>query len=112
VFAVASLADSDTGLFHTYYEAGLSWRGPAPSRHDDWVSLGWMEANINAALRAAEERAGKPGQSNEQLIELNYSCQAMPWLLVRPAIQYAVRPGGYSGRPDTVIFSAHIQVTF
>ena len=25
--------------------------------------------------------------------------------------QYAVRPGGYSERPDTVIFSAHIQIT-
>ena len=112
VFAVASLADSDTGLFHTYYETGLSWRGPLPARHDDWVSLAWMQANINSAVRIAEERVGKPGQTNEQLIEINYTCQGTPWLLVRPALQYAVRPAGYSARPDTLIFSAHIQITF
>jgi porin len=112
VFAVASLADPESGLFRTYYEAGLSWRGPLPARYDDWVSLAWMQANVNSAVRSAEERAGKPGQTNEQLIELNYTWQGTPWLLVRPAFQYAVRPGGYSTRPDTLIFSMHIQITF
>ena len=111
-FVVATLSDPETALFRTYYEAGLSWRGPVKARADDWVSLAWMEANINPDLRRLEEVSDKPTQTREQLLELNYTWQATPWCLVRPALQYAMRPGGYEARPDTFIFSAHIQITF
>jgi porin len=112
VFAVATLSDPQTGLFRTSYEAGLSWRDPLPGRNDDIVSFGWVQENINSSLRWREERLGKPGQTNEQLFEVNYGWQAAPAVLVRPALQYAVRPGGYSTRPDTFVFSAHFQVNF
>jgi porin len=112
VFAVATLSDPKTGLFRTSYEAGLSWRGPLPGRNDDIVSVGWVQESISSSVRRLEEQLGKPGQTDEQLIEVNYGWQVAPSLLVRPAVQYAVRPGGYSTRPDTFVFSAHIQLTF
>jgi porin len=90
----------------------LSWRGPLPGRNDDVVSFGWVQENINSSLRWREERLGKPGQTNEQLFEVNYGWLAAPSVLVRPALQYAVRPGGYSTRPDTFVFSVHFQVNF
>lgn len=41
--------------------------------------------------------------------ELNYGVQIAPWLLIRPALRYVLRPGGYGTRPDTFVFSMHIQ---
>ncbi|UAJ08974.1 carbohydrate porin [Glacieibacterium megasporae] len=51
-------------------------------------------------------------QSNEQMWELNYGVQATSWLLVRPGIQYVIRPGGFSNRPDAVVFAGHLQTVF
>ena len=111
MYGVATLNDPQTGLFRTTYEAGASWRGVVPGRDDDIASLGWVQLNINPRVRAAEELAGKPVQTNEQLVELNYGVQVAPWLLVRPALQYVIRPAGYDTRPDTFVFSMHIQAT-
>ncbi len=111
VFGVATFSDPITGLFSSTYEAGASLRG-AFGRDDDIVSLSWIRLNVNGRVRDAERRAGKPVQSDEQLVELNYGWQAEPWLLVRPSIQYVVRPGALDTRPDTVVFAAHVQATF
>jgi porin len=112
VFGVATLNDADTGLFRTYYEAGASWRGPLAVRPDDIISLGWAQANINPRLRRVQQEAGKPAQTDEQIAELNYTVQATPWLVVRPGVQYVVRPSGYETRPDTAVVTLHLQATF
>jgi porin len=110
VFAVATLADRKTGLFRTFYELGSSWRGILASRSNDILSLSWTEANINSRVAQAEQLTNKDVQTREQMWELNYSVQAAPWLLLRPAIQYISRPGGYASRPDTFVFTGHIQI--
>ena len=113
VFGVATFSDPITGLFSSTYEAGASLRG-AFGRDDDIVSLSWIRLNVNGRVRDAERRAGKPVQSDEQLVELKETTgwQAEPWLLVRPSIQYVVRPGALDTRPDTVVFAAHVQQNF
>jgi porin len=111
VFGVATLADRKTGLFRTYFEAGASWRGLFASRPNDILSLSWTEANINSQVAAAESAAGSEVQTREQMLELNYGIQVAPWLLIRPDIQYVIRPGGYRSRPDTIVFGGHIQAT-
>ncbi|AXB78500.1 carbohydrate porin [Novosphingobium sp. P6W] len=111
VFGVATIADKDTGLIPAYYELGSSWRGPLASRPDDILSLSWTKAKINSRLARVEEMDGDEVQTSEELWELNYGTQVAPWLLVRPGIQYVVRPGGYDSRPNTVVFVWHFQAT-
>ena len=112
VFGVATFGDPQTGLFTTSYEAGATWRGLIPGRKDDYASVSWVQLNVNSAVGRLQALAGKPVQTDEQLFELNYGVQAAPWLLVRPALQYVTRPGAYSDRPDTFVFSMHLQATF
>ena len=50
-------------------------------------------------------------QHDEQMVELNYGIQATPWLLIRPTVQYVIRPGAYATRPDTSVFVLHMQAT-
>lgn len=112
LFAIANVADSRTGLFRSYFEAGTSWRGMFAQRPDDVASFGWVRANINPHLRALQARTGKVMQTDEQLWELNYGVQLTRWLLLRPTVQYVVRPGGYAERPDSTVFVMHLQAMF
>ncbi len=111
VFGIATLNDRSTGLFRTTFEAGASWRGIAASRGDDILSLGWVRLNVQDGLRHLEAARAKPVQQDEQMVELNYGIQAAPWLLIRPTVQYVIRPGAYDSRPDTSVFVLHLQAT-
>ena len=111
LFGIVTRSDAATALFQTYYEAGLSFRGPLGSRGDDVLSVGWVLGQINGRLSRAGRDAGQPPKSSEQLVELNYAAQATRWLLVRPAVQYAIRPGALATRPNTVLFTLHVQAT-
>lgn len=111
IFAVATLSDPQTGLFRTTFEAGASLRGMF-GRDDDIISASWIGLNINDRIRDLQRREGKPVQSEEQMIEVNYTWQVARWLLIRPAVQYVIRPGAYATRPDTVVFAGHVQAEF
>lgn len=111
IFGVYTIADKDTGLMPAYYEAGTSWRGVLAARPDDILSLSWTQAKINSRLARYQIANGDEPQTREGLWEVNYGVQVTPWLLVRPSVQYVVRPGGYDSRPDSVVFAAHLQVT-
>lgn len=111
VFGVATQADATTGLMRHYWEAGLSWRGTFPGRDDDIVSFAQTRLDISDRVRRAQALANQPVQSNEQLFELNYGAQVSRWLLIRPAIQYVVQPGAYASRPDSFVFTLHVQAT-
>lgn len=111
VFGVATLNDARTGLFRTSFEAGASWRGPFRGRGDDVFSIGWVRLNINPRLRALQRQQGVAEQTDEQLIEVNYAVQMGRSILVRPGVQYVIRPGGYASRPDTAVFTMHVELT-
>ncbi len=111
IFGVYTIADKDTGLIPAYYEAGSSWRGILASRPDDILSLSWTRAKINSRLARYEADNGSEPQTSEELWELNYGVQATPSILLRPTVQYVIRPGGYNSRPDSWVFAGHLQVT-
>jgi porin len=111
VFGIATLNDRSTGLFRTTYEAGASWRGVVESRGDDILGLGWVRLNVQDGLRHFQAASERPVQQDEQMVELNYGIQATPWLLIRPTVQYVIRPGAYDTRPDTSVFVLHMQAT-
>ena len=111
IFGIATLNDSRTGLFRTSFEAGASWRGPFAGRGGDIASIGWVRLDVNPRLRPLQRAQNLAEQTDEQLIELNYGFQIGRSLLLRPGVQYVIRPGGYASRPDTAIFTAHVQLT-
>lgn len=111
VFGVMTLNDRRTGLFRTSYEAGASWRGLLRGRGDDIASLGWVRLDVNSRVRAQQRALGQSEQSNEQMFELNYGIQLDHSLVLRPGLQYVIRPGAYANRPDALVFTVHFQVT-
>jgi len=112
IFGVATLADPQTGLFRTSYEAGVVTRGFVPFRENDFIDFAWIELNVNPSLIREQERTGKPPQSREQMLEWNYGIAAADWILLRPTLQYVTRPGAYVSRPDTFVYVLHVQAVF
>ena len=51
-------------------------------------------------------------QSCEMTLELSYGCQVRPGLLVQPALQYIVNPGGDRSVPGALAIGANIVVSF
>jgi porin len=107
IFGVFSVSDQNTPKFKNAYDGGIASRGVFSGRELDIPSVGWSKIDI----QFAEEKAGQPIQTTEQIIELNYAFQLTPSLFFRPGIQYDIRPGGTSTHPDTWIFDFHIQLT-
>lgn len=111
LFAVLNTADQRSGLFEAYYELGASWRGVVGKRENDILSVGFAQADLNSNLRTRQRLMGQAQQTHEQIWEINYTVQATPWLLVRPTLQYVVRPHALDERPDTAVFVLHLQAT-
>jgi porin len=111
VFAIVTANDQATAKFVHYYEAGLAYRGLAPGRDLDLLSLGLVRTDINRRLQTQEALSGLPVQTHEQLIELNYTIQVLPSLSLRPGIQYDDRPGGLETRPNTWVFAFQAKLT-
>ncbi|WP_077517970.1 carbohydrate porin [Rhodanobacter sp. C03] len=111
LFAIYTISDQATAKFKDYVEAGLAYRGLIPGRDLDLLSLGYVRADINSRLQAQMALTGQPVQTSEELLELNYTIQVLPSLTFRPDVQYDIRPGALSNRPDTWVFGAQIKLT-
>ena len=50
----------------------------------------------------------------EQLIELSYGYQAMPWLTLRPDVQYIIEPGAFSGTEidNALVLGLQVKAVF
>ncbi|MEG0184074.1 MAG: carbohydrate porin [Stenotrophomonas sp.] len=110
-FAIATQADVRTGLLRRSWELGLSWRGPLRAREDDALSIAWTRLDFSRRLGDYQRLTGAPVQTREQMIELNYGMQVLPWLVLRPSVQYVTRPSGLSERPDAWVYTLQAQAT-
>jgi porin len=111
LFGVLTLNDRRTGFFRTTTELGVSWRGIVPGRADDILSASWVGLNVNRRVALTQREGEMPVQTSEQFFEINYGVQATPSVIVRPGLQYVVRPSGYASRPDSLVASIHVGVT-
>ena len=111
LFGIYTVSDQNTAKFKDYFEAGAAYRGLLPDRELDILSLGWVRTDINSRFQYQLAKAGLPVQTSEQLVELNYTMQVAPSLSFRPGVQYDIRPGGISARPNTWVFGFQVKLT-
>ena len=102
-----------------YISAGLVYQGDVPSARDQLIFVSAMVANaqINNRLTDFQEDRNlvAPGsvgvQTDESVIEVDYGAQLAPWLMLRPNLQYIIRPGGTGAIPDALVFGLYSKVT-
>lgn len=78
-----------------------------PSRPHDFAGFGAVYGSYSGDLRRTEQvrAARSPSvavQDNEMTLELSYGYSVMPGLILQPALQYIINPGGNSSSPNAL----------
>ena len=72
-----------------YFDIGLVWFGPWPSRQDDALGLAFADTHFADDFR--DELHDTVG-AGEQVLELTYQIAVTPWLVVQPDFQCFFNP--------------------
>jgi porin len=92
--------------------AGVRINAPFERRSKDRIGIGFVYSKISDPYRNFEASLGGPLLGSEKAIELNYSLQVTPYLLVQPAFQYYANVGGNPALSNAPVFGFRTKVTF
>jgi porin len=118
VGAIGGLADRATAEYRYFIVAGGVRQGTFGARHADFISVLFAYASINPRLTRYQQDRNlvTPGsvavQTYERVAEIDYNLQIVPWLSIRPNLQYIIRPGGAGNIPNAFVIGLHTGVTF
>jgi porin len=85
-------------LIDFFFNGGLTLAAPLPGRDNDQAGIDFGIGKVTGQTAGLDQDSGRPQQTTEELIELTYQAQVLPWLVVQPDMQYVVNPG--AGVPD------------
>ncbi len=105
VFFQYGYADEDVSMIEHHAGAGLAWNGPIDGRDDDVFGLG-----VSSVWFSDEPGAGFTDDT-EIACELFYKAQLLPWLSIKPDLQYITNPGGV-GLDDATVATLRVDVIF
>jgi porin len=107
-------ADRATAVQDNQVSIGVFYAAPFASRPNDHVGIGFARTDYNP--RAAEAIGlAQPGAAlprAEYGNEIYYSGPVLPWLTVRPDLQYIRDPGGYRKQAAVVVVGARVVAIF
>lgn len=98
-------ADPRVSLFEHHVGGGLTWTGPFDHRDDDVFGLG-----VTYVALSGRETGGPGG--NETTVEMFYKARILPWLSLKPDLQYVVHPGGGHDEPDALVATVRAVIDF
>lgn len=73
--------------------AGLTVTAPLPGRDNDQAGIDFGIGKVSSRLQGANRDQGQKAQTTEEIVELTYQAQILPWLVVQPDLQYVFNPG-------------------
>ncbi len=106
VFARYGYAHADVNEIEHFWSVGGQYRGLIPSRDNDVLAFGAAQGILSDQLRYT----GADPQE-ETVLELYYSLELFPWLVLTPDMQWILNPGGDNGR-DAFVYGLRLQMAF
>ena len=76
------------------FNGGMTITAPLPGRDNDQAGIDFGIGKVGSRAAALDRDSGLPVQGTEELLELTYQAQVLPWLAVQPDIQYIISPSG------------------
>jgi carbohydrate-selective porin OprB len=92
---------NDRNTMPIFSGAGAAYQGLMPGRSQDSLVIGWIYGGFSRYL---------PGQSAQQVFELNYQWNVKRGLVVVPDFQRVVKPSGFSV-PGTSVLGVQLNFT-
>jgi porin len=94
VFGRIMGAPSTQNLISFFFNGGVTMAAPFPGRDNDSAGLDFGIGKVSSQAAGLDVDSGLPRRSTEELFELTYQAQVLPWLVMQPDVQYVVNPGG------------------
>ncbi len=106
LFARYGYAHADVNEIEHFWSVGGQYRGLVPERDNDVLAFG-------AAQGMLSDRLVYTGMdpNHETVLELYYSLELFPWMVLTPDFQWILRPGGENGR-DAFVYGLRVQMAF
>jgi len=102
-FARFGTADGAVDQFSYAWSGGFTYKGVIQDREDSELGLGMTQAHNSRQFKEAAIIAGAPVDDNETTLELIYSDKPLPWLTLKPDVQYIINPGTTSGEHNATV---------
>ena len=106
-FANFTWHDRITTKVDNSQQIGLKYIGLVNRLPNDMIGLGVNRVHVNDRLSDTTFDA-----SAEYNVELNYSHNPTPWLMIRPSLQYVINPGSTNRVDDAFVIGLSSKVTF
>jgi porin len=111
-FSFINYAPKYNNAMPFYFHTGLVYKGLIPTRDKDQLGLALAYGNYSYYKVLADERAGRPQQSFEAVLEVDYRVQLNQFTYVQPYLQYLIRPNGTGNVANATVLGLQMGVTF
>jgi porin len=111
-FARVAFTNEDRNFVSFYFDTGLTYRGLISTRDEDTLGVAFAYAQLGNTARNALIDEGSIGVGAEMVLEVTYQCQATPWLVVQPDLQYIINPGGTQDLGNALVIGGRVSVIF
>jgi carbohydrate-selective porin OprB len=79
---------------------GLEIRRFENPQRNDTAGIDLGVGRVSSRAAEADRDGGLPAQGAEELIELAYQAQVVPWLILQPDMQFVINPGAGVQNPN------------
>lgn len=100
VFGRIMGAPDAQNLIDLFVNGGLTLTAPLPGRDNDQAGIDVGLGKVSSRAAGRDRDSGAPGRTTEELVELTYQAQILPWLVAQPDLQYVVNPGAGVADPN------------
>ena len=108
-FANFTWHDRITNKVDNSQQVGLKYIGVFEQHPTDILGLGVNRVHLNERFTAGKAQYDASAEYN---IELNYSYNATPWLMLRPNIQYVINSGSSHVVDNALVLGLGSRITF
>lgn len=111
-FARIGFTPQNRNVVGFYFDTGLAYTGPLPTRDADIIGLaiGFADLTPDATQVLFDEGAREVGY--EMVIEATYQAAITPWLSIQPDAQYIIRPGNTGDLGNAFVLGARAAIIF
>jgi porin len=95
-----------------YFDTGLVYTGPIPTRDDDQVGVGFCYAQLTNGARETLELEGSRGVGAEMVLEFTYKAAITSWLYIQPDAQFIINPGATQDLKNAFVIGGRVSVNF
>ena len=111
-FSFLSFAPKYNNAMPFYFHTGLVYKGLIPTRDKDQLGVAFAYGNYSYYKALADEKAGRPQQCFEAVLECDYRVQVNQFAYVQPYLQYIIRPNGTGAVANATVLGVQMGVTF